>query len=315
MKTVFITGASGLIGRELTKTLLSRGYNVIGTDSSPSEFVGQPNYSFVQCSVTDKAKISSILEGSKIDALIHLACSVDNDYSNIMDPNYAKDADACDKYIYKTAATAGISDILLLSTHLVYAPQKTREPIRETNADKPVTDYAKMKSESEKYLSAVIKKHPNTKGVIMRVCPIYTKTYIENLNARIYDPKDGCAFIYGTGDYGFSFCCLYNLIDFIWGVLEVPAGTNYQGVYNICDSKPIYAKEIVEYIRTNFKLGPVIQRNYGADAVKSAIAFGNKRLKTDYRCVDISTICNNVTFDNTKAQRISRFRWKLSNTL
>ena len=62
MKTVFITGASGLIGRELTKVLLSRGYNVIGTDSKQSEFVGQPNYSFVQCAITDKAKISSILE-------------------------------------------------------------------------------------------------------------------------------------------------------------------------------------------------------------------------------------------------------------
>ena len=315
MKTVFITGASGLIGRELTKVLLSRGYNVIGTDSKQSEFVGQPNYSFVQCAITDKGKISSILEGSKIDALIHLACSVDNDYTNIMQPQYEKDADACDKYIYKTAALAGITDILLLSTHLVYAPQKTREPIRETNPDKPITDYAKMKAESEKYLAAVVKKNPSCHGVVMRVCPIYTKDYIENLHAKIYDVKDECAFMYGSGDYGFSFCCLYNLIDFIWGVLEVAPGTNYQGVYNICDSKPIYAREIVEYMRANFKLGSVIQRNYGADAVKSAIAFGNKRLKTDYRYVDIGTICNNVTFDNTKAQRISRFRWKLSNSL
>ncbi len=46
MKTVFITGASGLMGAELTDTLLSKGYNVIGTDNKPNSFVGNQNYEF-----------------------------------------------------------------------------------------------------------------------------------------------------------------------------------------------------------------------------------------------------------------------------
>ena len=120
--------------------------------------------------------------------------------------------------------------------------------------------------------------------------------------------------MYGYGDYSFSFCCLYNLVDFIVGILNAPSGINYQGIYNVCDSKPIAAKDIVEFERQYHRLGAVIQRNYGADAVKSAIAFGSKSAKVDYRYNALSIVCSNISYDNTKAQRISTFRWKLSNT-
>ena len=58
MKTIFITGASGLIGTEMTEVLLAKGYNVIGTDKDPSVFMGKPNFSFVQANIEDKDKIT-----------------------------------------------------------------------------------------------------------------------------------------------------------------------------------------------------------------------------------------------------------------
>lgn len=150
-------------------------------------------------------------------------------------------------------------------------------------------------------------------------CPIYTKDYLVNLHSKIYDEKEGCAFIYGYGDYGYSFTCLFNLVDFIAALLNLNSSSNYQGIYNICDSKPIQAKDIVEYERSNHLLGTsgiVMQRNYGADSVKTSVfgLLGNKAAKTDYRYNDLSVACSNISYDNTKAQRISSFRWKLSNT-
>ncbi len=311
MKTVMVTGASGLIGSELSEALLNKGFKVVGVDNTPSASVGNPNFVFVQAAIEDKDAVTKAMSEHRIDVLVHTACSVDNDLPNIITSAHEKQSAAVDKYLYKNAVTAGASDIILLSTHQIYAPQKTREPIRESADEKPASDYAKMKYDSEKALAKVIKGAGSCKGVIARVCPIYTKTYVPNLHSKIFDPKDNCSYIYGYGDYGFTFCCLYNFIDFVLGVLTVSGGINYQGVYNVCDTKPILAKEIVEFERTHHKLGAVIQRNY---SVVKSIGFGNKDAKVDYRYNDPSIVCSNVSYDNTKAQRISTFRWKLSNT-
>ena len=313
MKTVFVTGASGLMGSELCEALLAKGFTVIGVGEKPPSCVDDPNFTFVQASIDNK---DAVIQGmhNGIDVLIHLACTVDNDFPNIITSAEEKKSTVVDKYLYKAAITAGVNDMILVSTHQVYAPTKSREPIRETADEKPATVYGKMKYDSEKALSKAVKSTASAKGVIARICPIYTKSYAPNLHSKIYDPKDGCSYIYGYGDYGFSFCCLYNLIDFIIGILNAAPGINYQGIYNVCDSKPIAAKEIVEFERQYHHLGAVIQRNYSADTIKSSLSFSSKSAKVDYRYNDVSVACSNISYDNTKAQRISTFRWKLSNT-
>jgi len=313
MKTVMITGASGLIGIELTDILLTKGYTVIGTDSRPNSFVGKPSYTFVQANIEDKDKISRIFAENKIDFLAHLACTIDNDFPNLITPMQEKISSMVDKYLFKTAVQMSVKDIVMLSTHQVYATPRTREPIRETSEEKPFTEYAKMKSDSEKNFMKAISK-TGTIGVVARICPIYNLSYCDNLLAKIYDPKDGCSYIYGDGNYGFSFCNVHNIVDFIIGILTVQQGITYQGVYNICDTRPIAAKELVEFLRTHKKVGAVIQKNMGSDVIKAAMSFGSKLAKTDYRYNDLSILTGNITYDNTKAQRISTFRWKLSNT-
>lgn len=316
MKTIFVTGAAGMIGKAVIEMLLNKGYNIIGTDSAPDPFDGSANYSYVQCHVSDKEKITGVLNGSKIDMLIHLACTVDNDFPCVLSSTEEKESAAADKYLYKAAEAAGVNDILMVSTHQVYAPQKTREPIRETAAEKATSVYAKIKLDSEKALANALKKTNITKGVIMRVCPIYTKDFTDNLKSKVYDAKEGCAFVYGYGDYGYSFTCLYNLVDFIYGILTCPQGITYQGIYNVCDTKPIAAKDIIENLRAEHKIGAVISRNYGTDAAKGGVTaiFGSKESRTEYRFNDLSIACSNISYDNTKAQRIATFRWKLSNT-
>lgn len=313
MKTLFITGVSGLIGRELTGILLQKGFNVIGTDKTPSQFNGQPNFKFLQADIADKAKIAPVLEAGKIDALIHLACSADNDFPSVIGDQEENSSKAADKYLYKSAITGGIKDIILLSSTMVYAPQKTREPVREMYDEKPSNSYGKMKLESEKALLSLTKKG-EAKATIMRVAKVYTKSYIQNLHDHIFDYKDNVAYLFRDGEYGFSFCCLYNIVDFVGGILTQEGSYQYQGIYNVCDTKPITAREIAAFERDFHNLGNVVQRTYSNDIVKAAVNFAGKRVKTDYRYVDMATITNNYSFDNTKAQRIAPFRWKLANT-
>ncbi|MCI7767448.1 MAG: NAD(P)-dependent oxidoreductase [Oscillospiraceae bacterium] len=314
MKTILVTGAAGLIGKAVTEMLISKGYNVIAVDKEKNPFGDAENLSYTVCPITDKDTITDLLNKNKTNVLIHLACTVDNDFPAVLSSEEEKISAVVDKYLYKAAVSAGVGDIMMISTHQIYAPQKTREPIRETMSEKPSSIYAKLKSDSEKALSAALKK-ADTNGVVMRVCPVYTKDFTDNLKAKVYDPKDGCAFVYGYGDYGYTFTCLYNIVDFVNGILTCPAGISYPGIYNVCDSKPIVAKDIVEVLRSDHKIGAVMSRNYGSDAVKGAAAlFGSKAARTDYRYNDLSIACSNISYDNTKAQRISTFRWKFTNT-
>jgi UDP-glucose 4-epimerase len=313
MRNVLITGVSGLIGTEVTNTLLSKGFTVVGTDTRPSS-ISHPNFTFMQAAPDDKAAFVGVFGKANCDALVHLACSCDNDFNPIIGKDEIKTAASCDKFLYDLAVKERYKDILLLSTHMVYAVQKTREPIREASDVKPTHAYGGLKLDSEKALTKATAKS-STNSVIMRIPMIYTKSFLDNLHSKLWDPKDNCFFIYGYGEYGFSLCCLYNLCDFVLGLLAGANGmTNYTGIYNVCDTKPLLAKDILEFLKENSKVGAVVQRNYGTDAVKAAMAFSGKMAHSDYRNNDISVICSNISYDNTKAQRIAPFRWKLGNT-
>ena len=190
---------------------------------------------------------------------------------------------------------------------MVYGLQKGREPIRETTAEKGNTNYADMKMLSEKLMQKEFKKG-DTIPVIMRIAPVYTSEYTQNLLDRVYDPKDDVAFIFNEGDYGFKFCCVFNLVDFINGIIAGPQG-RYEGIYNVCDTRQTTAKEIIDHEREHKRIGAVVQRspNMGLSISKS-------KAKTDYRYFDPSNTFMNWNYDNTKAQRISPFRWNLGNT-
>ncbi len=314
MKTVLVTGAAGMIGKACIELLVQKKLAIIGTDNAPKPLDAE-NFTYVEANITDKDAITNILEKNKPDVLVHLACSVDNDFPETLSSNEEKISATVDKYLFKAAVAAGVKDIILLSTHQIYATPKTREPIREGSPEKASSTYAKIKSSSEDALNSALKKTATTNGVIMRTCPIYTKDFIDNLKSKIFDPKDNCAFVYGYGDYSFSFTCLYNIPDFIYGILTVAENINYEGVYNVCDTKQIAAKDIVETLRADHRIGVVMQRTYGSEAIKSAAAlFGAKSAKSDYRYNDLSIVCSNIAYDNTRAQRISSFRWKFSNT-
>lgn len=315
MAGIFITGASGMIGMYLTSSLLQKKHKVIAVDSKPNDFVGKdPNYTFLQCDITDKTAVSDLLEKHQndIQTVVHLACSVDNDIDSYVTDEEVKMSKLCDKYLYRAAINARVKNIILLSTTQVYGTQKGREPIRETADTKGNSNYANMKLDAEKVLNKEIKKTAVV-PVIARVAPVYTSEYTQNLRDKVYDQKDDIAFVYKDGEYGFSFCCVFNLVDFINGIIAIPQG-RYDGVYNVCDTRQTSAKDILDHEREHHRIGAVIQKSMTGDTIKSIVPLGKGRQKCDYRYFDPATIFSNWNVDNTKAQRISTFRWNLKNT-
>lgn len=215
MASILVTGASGMIGLYLTSSLLHKKHRVFGIDTRKNEFIGtDPNYTFIQCDITDKDAITNVIDSNKIDVVVHLANSVDNDIDPYVTDAEMKKSKICDKFIYAAANKAEVRSFILLSTTAIYGVQKGREPIRETAPEKGNSNYADLKMTSEKIMQKEFKKS-ETIPVIARVAPIYDAEYTQNLRDRVFDAKENVAYIFNDGEYGFSFCCVFNLIDFI----------------------------------------------------------------------------------------------------
>lgn len=316
MNTVLVTGGCGLIGRYICSGLLKKGNAVIAVDESENNYnTGKLNYSFIESAPDDKLSYEEIFRNNQIDIVVHASCTVDNDFGATVTEKEMMISGSCDKFIYETALNNGVKEFILISTYQVYDFQKTREPVREDHKLKPVTNYACMKFEAEKAFITELQKHKEVIGCVIRVAPVYTHDFIDNLTSKITDPKDNVKFVSGTGQYGFQLCCLHNLVDFILCYVKSADDLSYAGTYNVSDKHLTTASDIIAFMRENYHLGTVVSRNAGGTISKIKGIFSKSaEEKENYRYLDMTKLENNNMLDNTKAMKIAVFRWDIKNT-
>lgn len=316
MNTILVMGGCGLIGQYVCSGLLKKGNTVIAVDEKENHYnTGKLNYSFVQAAPDDKETYAEIFSKNQIDIVIHAACTVDNDFEPIVTDMQIAISEKCDSFIYEIAMTHGVKMFILLSTDQVYEFTKSREPIREEDKLKPVTNYAVLKFESEKAFIRQLQSHKNVIACVIRHSPVYTHKFIDNLTAKITDPKDNVKFVSGTGQYGFQLCCVHNLVDFILCFVRSAVDTTYSGTYNVCDKNITTATEIIAFMREHYHLGTVISRSAGGTLSKIKNIFSkNPEEKENYRYLDMSRLEHNNMLDCTKASKIVVFRWDINNT-
>lgn len=316
MNTILVTGGCGLIGKHICSGLLKKGNKVIAIDEKESKYnTGKLNYSFIQSAPDDKETYEDIFTKRKIDIVIYASNTVDNDLEPIVTDIQLAISAECDNFIYDCAMNNGVKMFILLSTDQVYDFPKTREPLREEDKLKPVTNYAIMKFESEKAFVRRLQSHRDVIACIIRYSPIYSLKFIENLTSKITDPKDGSNFVVGTGQYGFQLCCVHNLVDFILCFVRYAEDTSYSGTYNVCDNHLTTASQIIAFMREHYHLGTVVSKNSGGAFSRIKSIFSkNTEEKENYRYLDMSKIEQNNMLDCTKASKIVVFRWDITNT-
>ncbi len=316
MAKVLVTGGCGLIGDHVCSGFLKKGYEVVAIDGQSSDYnMNKENFTFVEGKPTNKAAYADVFDRHKFDTVIHLACTADNDLDDTITEKAIEDSKQCDSFIYRFAIAHDVKQFILISTTQVYQMPKTREPLREDDFVKPMTNYAKLKMESETAMAKDIGRAKGIMCAILRIPPVYTKNFGANLEAKITDPKDNTKFVYRTGEYGFHFCCVHNLVDFLLGFVRAAEDNSYNGIYNVADKNLTMASEIIEYMKANHHIGVVLQRNppnTSINSIKNLI--GNKEMKTNYRFLDFTRILNNNMFDISKASKFCSFRWTAKNT-
>lgn len=80
-RRILVTGGAGFIGSAVVRRLVGRGHHVVNVDKltyagnveSLRQIEASPNYRFHQADIGDSERIAAILDGERVDAIMHLA--------------------------------------------------------------------------------------------------------------------------------------------------------------------------------------------------------------------------------------------------
>lgn len=155
MKCVIVTGAAGLLGAHLARSLLDDGFKVVGIDNLQGgyrEFLPKhENFEFYKTDLNDSKKITAIFERAKPRAVYHFAAYAAEGLSPyIRRFNYTNNVLASSSVI--NAAVNFETKVIFASSMGVYGHQQA--PFSEEMAPKPADPYGIAKYSVELDLAA-----------------------------------------------------------------------------------------------------------------------------------------------------------------
>ena len=162
--TVFVTGATGVVGSALTRALDGRA-TVRALVRRPDAAL-PPHVEAILGDLDDPDAIRRGLEGAS--SVVHLAAQLHvNDPAPELAGLYRRINTGGTQRLAALAREAGVDRLVYTSTINVYGPSEGRKPWTEADAPSPQTLYARTKLEAE----ACVLAHPG--GVVYRMAAVY----------------------------------------------------------------------------------------------------------------------------------------------
>ncbi len=155
MMKVFVTGVMGQLGYDCVKELKKRGHEVVGSDLNPSD-----EKDYVKLDITDKARVESVLNMVRPDAVIHCAgwTAVDaaEDEENHEKVNRIN---VCGTRYIAESCKAVDAKLLYLSTDYVFDGQGERPWQPDDKNYAPLNVYGKSKLDGELAVAETLDKY------------------------------------------------------------------------------------------------------------------------------------------------------------
>ena len=173
-KKIFVTGATGFVGRMLCHSLVEKGYSVTGTVRSREKISGLPSQ--MQYHLIDDIGLYTEWGGTldNVDTVIYLAARVHVMHETSTDPldEYRRVNTAGTERLAYMAAKAGVRRIIYLSTIKVNGERTDRHLFTEEAPVCPDDPYSQSKWEAEQILHR-ISRETGIEIVIIRPPLIY----------------------------------------------------------------------------------------------------------------------------------------------
>ena len=320
MKRIVITGVNGIIGSELKKRFIEKGYYVIGIDRTEESQQGDnEQFEYIKLDITDQDKVGQFFSDLRFDYLIHCAALVhknspDLSFDNFMKINYEGTKNIFNSVV-ENKSKSGVEGTIFFSTIEVYGGEGRDEVISENDECKPITFYGQSKVAAERYLLKLNKEY-KLPIIILRLTPVYSKDFLRNVKRRVL--IGGGKFFYRVGDgkQRISLCSRNNVIDVVEACIE--GKISFGEVFNVTDDKVYTFNDLLNYFQ-EFGSGNRITVKIPKCIVYSGIKFLS--LVFPGRKERLFSIYYKLTKDNIysieKAKRYFKYnpKWNFENTI
>ena len=295
-KTVFITGASGFIGSNLAKRILTTELDtkVIGLDNMNdyydvrikearlAELQKFENYTFIKENLADKALINSIFEQYHPDIVVNLGAQAGVRYS-ITNPDAYIESNMIGFYnILEACRHYPVEHLVYASSSSVYGSNKKVPYSTDDKVDNPVSLYAATKKSNELMAHAYSKLY-NIPSTGLRFFTVYgpagrpDMAYFGFTN-KLVNGETIKIFNYGNCKRDFTY-----IDDIVEGVIRVmakaPEKKNGEdglpippyAVYNIGNSNPENLLDFVQILSEELVRAGVLPADYDFEAHKELV--------------------------------------------
>jgi nucleoside-diphosphate-sugar epimerase len=250
MKKIVITGVNGIIGSELSRRFIDKGYYVIGIDRTEAQQQNNGQFEYVKLDITNQDKVRQFFSDLSFDYLIHCAALVHKNSPNLSFDNFMRINFEGTKNIFDSVvenkSNSGFGRAVFFSTIEVYGGEGRDGVISEGDECKPITFYGKSKLAAEKYLLNLNKEY-KLPIIILRLTPVYSKDFLRNVNRRVLIGGDKFFYKVGDGEQKISLCSRDNVIDVVEACIE--GGVPFGEVFNIADDKVYSFNDLLNYFR------------------------------------------------------------------
>ena len=292
-KTIFVTGASGFIGANLVKRILTSepSAKVIGLDSMNdyydvrikearlAELQQFPAYTFVKGNLADKALITSIFEQYHPEIVVNLGAQAGVRYS-ITNPDAYIESNMIGFYnILEACRHYPVEHLVYASSSSVYGSNKKVPYSTDDKVDNPVSLYAATKKSNELMAHAYSKLY-NIPSTGLRFFTVYgpagrpDMAYFGFTN-KLREGKIIQIFNYGNCKRDFTY--VDDIVEGVVRVMKKPPEkkTGEDGlpvppyaVYNIGNSNPENLLDFVQILSEELVRAGVLPADYDFDAHK-----------------------------------------------
>ena len=295
-KTVFITGASGFIGSNLAKRILTTepDTKVIGLDNMNdyydvrikearlAELQKFENYTFIKGNLADKALINSIFEQYHPDIVVNLGAQAGVRYS-ITNPDAYIESNMIGFYnILEACRHHPVEHLVYASSSSVYGSNKKVPYSTDDKVDNPVSLYAATKKSNELMAHAYSKLY-NIPSTGLRFFTVYgpagrpDMAYFGFTN-KLVNGETIKIFNYGNCKRDFTY-----VDDIVEGVVRVmaraPEKRNGEdglpippyAVYNIGNSNPENLLDFVQILSEELVRAGVLPADYDFETHKELV--------------------------------------------